>query len=80
MYVYSFSILVFLLCLFFVCVLGPWEFLWLAGSYIFCVGLRCVECRVGTILFGPYPGVGGGTVQVFLSPGSAVAGTVRLNW
>jgi hypothetical protein len=33
-------------------VLGPWEFLWRAGSYFFCVGLRFVECRAGTIYFG----------------------------
>ncbi len=25
------------------------EFLWRAGSYFFCVGLRFVECRVGAI-------------------------------
>jgi hypothetical protein len=79
MFIHLAYLFFFFVCL--VCVLGPWEFLWRAGSYIFCVGLRCVECRVGTILFGPYPGVGGGTVQIFfLSPGSAVAGTVRLNW
>ncbi len=53
------------LVLFTLGVLGPWEFLWRAGSYIFCVGLRCVECRAGTILFGHYPGVDGGTVQIF---------------
>ena len=33
-----------------VCVLGPWEFLW----------------RAGTILFGHSGGVDGGTVQIFL--------------
>ncbi len=33
-------------------VLGPWEFLWRAGSYFFCVGLRFVECRAGTIYLG----------------------------
>jgi hypothetical protein len=37
-----------------------------------------VECRAGTILFGHYPGVDGGTVQIFLFSGSVVAGTVRL--
>ncbi len=30
-------------------VLGSWEFLWRVGSYSSCVGLRCVECRAGTI-------------------------------
>jgi hypothetical protein len=54
----------------------------LAGRviYIFCVGLRCVECRAGTILFGHYSGAGGGTVQIFLFSGSVVAGAVRLKW
>jgi hypothetical protein len=38
------------LVLFILGVLSPWEFLWRAGSYVsFCVGLRCVECRAGTI-------------------------------
>jgi hypothetical protein len=35
--------------LFILGVLGPWGFLWRAGSSFFCVGLRCVECRSGTI-------------------------------
>ncbi len=35
--------------------------------YISCVCLRCVECRAGTILFGHFGGVGGGTVRIFLS-------------
>jgi hypothetical protein len=53
----------------------------LAGRVIdFCVGLRCVECRAGTILFGHYSEVDGGTVQIFFFSGSAVAGTVRLKW
>ncbi len=53
----------------------------LAGRVIdFCVGLRCVECRAGTILFGHYFEVNGGTVQIFLFFGSVVAGTVRLKW
>ncbi len=78
MCVYPFIILV--SCLFILGVLGPCEFLWRAGSYIFCVGLRCVECRAGTILFGHYPLVDGGTVQIFLFFGSVVAGTVRVKW
>ncbi len=45
--------------------------------YILCVRFRCVECRAGTILIGHFGGVGGGTVRIFLSFGSAVAGTVR---
>ncbi len=55
-----------LLVLFILGVLSPWEFLWRAGSYIFCVRLRCVECRAGTILFGHFLGADGGTVQIFL--------------
>jgi hypothetical protein len=35
--------------------------------YILCVRLRCVVCRAGTILFGHFGGVGGGTVRIFLS-------------
>ncbi len=35
--------------------------------YISCVCLRCVEWRAGTILFGHFGGVGGGTVRI-LSP------------
>ncbi len=35
--------------------------------YISCVCLRCVKCRAGTILFGHFGGVGGGTVRIFLS-------------
>jgi hypothetical protein len=35
--------------------------------YIFCVCLRCVECRAGTSLFGHSGGVDGGTVRIFLS-------------
>jgi hypothetical protein len=76
--VYSFIILV--SCLFILGVLDPWEFSWRSEPYIFCVGLRCVECRAGTSLFGHYPGVDGGTVQIILFSGSFVAGTVRLKW
>jgi hypothetical protein len=39
-------------CLIILCVLGLWEFLWRAGSFSFCVELRCVECRAGTIYLG----------------------------
>ncbi len=35
--------------------------------YFVCVCLRCVECRVGTSLFGHPGGVDGGTVRIFLS-------------
>ncbi len=35
--------------------------------YIWCVCLRCFECLAGTILFGHFGGVGGGTVRIFLS-------------
>ncbi len=49
-------------------VLGPWEFLWRAGSCIYFVRvcLRCEEWRAGTSIFGHFGGVGGGTVQIFL--------------
>jgi hypothetical protein len=42
---------------------------WRAGSciYFVCVSLRCVEWRAGTILFGRFGGVDGGTVRIFLS-------------
>ncbi len=59
---------------------GSVRIFWRAGSYISCVGLRCVECRAGTILFEHSPGVDGGTVQIFLFSVSVVAGTVRLKW
>ncbi len=62
------SIYVFAFCHLKLGVLGPWEFLWRAGSYIFCVCLRCVECRAGTILFGHFLGADGGTIQIFLFP------------
>ncbi len=35
--------------------------------YISCVCLRCVECRAGTILFGHFCGMAGGTVLIFLA-------------
>ena len=45
-----------------------------------CVFLHCVECRVGTNLFGHSGGVGGGTVRIFLSFWSCSGGygTVEL--
>ena len=48
--------------------------------YISCVCLRCVECRVGTNLFGRSGGVDGGTVRIFLSFWSCSGGygTVEL--
>ncbi len=39
-----------------------------------------MECRAGTILFGHYSEVDGGTVQIFLFSGSVVVGVVRLKW
>ncbi len=61
-------------CLF-LCV--PFSLIGCAGSvgislasrvmYISCMCLRCVECRAGTILFGHFGGVDGGTVRIFLS-------------
>ncbi len=39
----------------------------LAGRVIdFLCGIRCVECRAGTILFGNSSEVDGGTVHIFL--------------
>ncbi len=48
--------------------------------YISCVGLRCVECRAGTGVFGHSGGVDGGTVRIFLSlwPCSGGYGTVEM--
>ncbi len=37
------------------------------GHVFLCVCLRCVERRAGTISFGHFGGVGGGTVRIFLS-------------
>jgi hypothetical protein len=49
-------------------VLGPWELSGEPGHvYILCVCLRCVERHAGTISFGHFGGVGGGTVRIFLS-------------
>ncbi len=62
-------------------VLGPWEFLWRAGSYIFCV------CDSAVWSGGPVQsylafsvGADGGTVRIFFFSGSVVAGTVRFKW
>ncbi len=67
-------------CLFILGVLSPWEFSGGPGHNFFCVSLRCVECRAGTILFRLSVGAVGGTVQIFFLSGSDVAGTVRLKW
>ncbi len=53
--------------------------------YIPRVCLRCVECRAGTILFGYFGGVGGGTVRIFLflwlcSGGFGTVELVRGGW
>ena len=52
----------------------------LAGWVIFsfCVGLRFVECRAGTIYLSASPGRVAGPYRFFLLLGSVVAGTVRL--
>jgi hypothetical protein len=56
-----------------------WRFLWRAGSYfLFCVGLRCVGCRAGTIYLSASLGRVAGLYRFFLLLGSVVAGTVRL--
>jgi hypothetical protein len=49
-------------------VLGPWEFLWRAGSCIYSVFVS-LFCEIGgpvQFLFGHSGGVDGGTVQIFL--------------
>ncbi len=64
-----------LVCLFWAC-----EFLEvsLAGRVIFsCVGLRCVECRSGTIYLSASLGWVAGLYRFFLPLGSVVVGTVR---
>ncbi len=52
----------------------------LAGRVIFsfCVGLRCVECRAGTIYLSASLGWVAGLYRFFFLLGSVVAGTVRL--
>ncbi len=45
-------------------VLGPWGFLWRAGS---CVGLRCLECRSGTIYLSVSLGWVAGLYRFFFS-------------
>ncbi len=52
----------------------------LAGRVIvsFCVGLRCVECRSGTIHLSASLGWVAGLYRFFLLWGSVVVGTVRL--
>ena len=62
-------------------VLGPWEFLWRAGSCIFCVCDSAVW-SAGPVQFYLTLSVGadGGTVQIFFFSGSVVAGTVRFKW
>ncbi len=51
----------------------------LAGRVIFsfCVGLRCVECRSGTIYLSASLGWVAGLYRFFLLLGSVVVGTVR---
>ncbi len=60
----------------FITLVSCFVYFWCAGSVrislagwviYFCVGLRCVECRAGTILFGHFLGADGGTVQIFPS-------------
>ncbi len=75
------SIYVFVFCHPKLGVLGPREFLWRAGSYIFCV------CDSAVWSAGPDQfylalsvGADGGTVQIFFFSGSVVAGTVRFKW
>ncbi len=62
-------------CFFILVVLGPWEFSGGPGHILSVrMWLRCVECRAGTILFGYFVGVDGGTVQIFpFFSGSVVA-------
>ena len=61
-------------------VLGPWEFLWRAGSYISCVGLRCVECRAGTIYLSASLEWMAGLYRFSLFFCFVAVGAVRLKW
>ncbi len=62
-------------------VLGPWEFSWWAGSYIFYVcdsavwSAGPVQFYLGTLLERM-----AGLYRLFFVSGSVVAGTVRLKW
>ncbi len=58
---------------------------WIPGNFLagrvmfsFCVGLRCVECRAGTIYLSVSLGWVAGLYRFFLLLGSVVVGTVRL--
>ncbi len=55
--------------------------IFLAGrvKFSFCVGLRCVECRSGTIYLSASLGWVAGLYRFFLL-GSVVVGTVRFKW
>ena len=46
--------------------LYSWEFFWRVGprTHLF-VRHRCVECRAGTNIFGPFAGLGAGPVREF---------------
>ncbi len=46
--------------------------------FSFCLGLRCVECRAGTIYLSASLGWVAGLYRFFLPLGSVVVGTVRL--
>ncbi len=71
----------FVFCFSFMGVLGPWEFLWRAGSYIFSVcdsavwGAGPVQFYSGTFLERM-----AGLYRFSLLSGSVVAGTVPLKW
>ncbi len=55
------------LVLFILSVLGPWEFSGGSGHIFFCMGLRCVECRAGTIYLSASLGRVAGLYRLFLS-------------
>ncbi len=55
------------LVLFILGVLGPWEFSGGPGHIFFCVWLRCVECRSGTIYLSASPGRVAGLYRFFFS-------------
>ncbi len=57
-------------------VLGPWEFSGEPGHIFFCVWLRCVECRSGTIYLSASPRRVAGLYGFFLLSGSVEVGTV----
>ncbi len=73
----------------FITLVSCFVYFWCAGSVRISLAGRVIYFLCGTSLCGVpgrynlfkcYPGVDGGTVQVFLFSGSVVVGAVRLKW